>query len=144
MKHPQDRSPATPRSSSFANGEASAQIAEPATFSDIARARDAAQTRVAAQATGAPSLPHQTEAPFEKDTASVGVGPIERVMLGAIRFYQTRISPRTPPACRFQPTCSEYARLAILRYGGFKGVWLGACRIARCHPLHPGGIDPVP
>lgn len=131
MKYPQDRSPAAPQASSFAKGEASAQIAESAHFSDIAQVRDAS------------SLPHQTEAPPERDT-TIGVGPIERVMLGAIRFYQTQISPRTPPACRFQPTCSEYARLAILRYGGFKGVWLGACRIARCHPLHPGGMDPVP
>lgn len=74
----------------------------------------------------------------------VPMGSIERVMLQGIRFYQTQISPRTPPACRFQPTCSEYARRAILRYGWPKGVWLTSCRLARCHPLHPGGLDPVP
>ncbi|MCB9640279.1 MAG: membrane protein insertion efficiency factor YidD [Myxococcales bacterium] len=71
-------------------------------------------------------------------------GPTERLMLRAIKFYQTHISPKTPPSCRFQPTCSEYSRQAILRYGWHKGVWLTCCRLGRCHPLHPGGIDPVP
>ena len=69
---------------------------------------------------------------------------VTRWLLGGIRFYQTRISPHTPPACRFSPTCSEYGRLALLRYGWRKGIWLTSCRLVRCHPLHPGGFDPVP
>jgi putative membrane protein insertion efficiency factor len=65
-------------------------------------------------------------------------------MMSAIRVYQLVISPAFPPSCRFYPTCSEYALQAIARYGALKGVWLGVKRIARCHPFHPGGYDPVP
>ncbi len=45
--------------------------------------------------------------------------------------------------CRFEPSCSEYTRQAMMRYGFFKGGWKGFCRICRCHPFHPGGFDPV-
>ncbi|MFA4180480.1 membrane protein insertion efficiency factor YidD [Xylanibacter rodentium] len=61
-----------------------------------------------------------------------------------IRFYQRCISPLTPPACRFTPTCSEYTRQAIVKYGPLKGVWLGLKRILRCHPWGGRGYDPVP
>ena len=61
-----------------------------------------------------------------------------------IRFYQLLISPLFPTACRFYPTCSEYAREAVLEYGVLKGSWLAARRIARCRPFGPGGFDPVP
>ncbi|HZP27298.1 MAG TPA: membrane protein insertion efficiency factor YidD [Dehalococcoidia bacterium] len=64
--------------------------------------------------------------------------------LAFIRFYQTRISPGRPPACRFQPTCSEYGYEAIERHGVIKGSWLTVWRLCRCHPLHRGGYDPVP
>jgi hypothetical protein len=47
------------------------------------------------------------------------------------------------PACRFEPTCSEYAGVAIGRYGVLKGVGLAVCRLLKCHPFHPGGADPV-
>lgn len=61
-----------------------------------------------------------------------------------IRLYQRYISPLTPPTCRFQPTCSNYAVEAISEYGVLKGTWLGTKRILKCHPFHAGGYDPVP
>ncbi|MBV8855999.1 MAG: membrane protein insertion efficiency factor YidD [Acidobacteria bacterium] len=60
-----------------------------------------------------------------------------------LRFYKAFISPLLPPSCRFVPTCSEYAREAIERYGALRGSWMGVRRILRCHPFHPGGYDPV-
>lgn len=65
------------------------------------------------------------------------------VRLG-IRGYQVLISPLFPPSCRFTPTCSNYALLAIERHGLAKGGWLALKRIGRCHPWNPGGYDPVP
>lgn len=62
----------------------------------------------------------------------------------SIRIYQLAISPFFPPSCRFEPTCSQYAATAIERHGLVRGTTLAARRIARCHPWHPGGIDPVP
>ncbi|MBN1217986.1 MAG: membrane protein insertion efficiency factor YidD [Anaerolineae bacterium] len=64
--------------------------------------------------------------------------------LGLIHFYQKFISPALPSSCRFYPTCSQYGYQAIEKYGIFKGGWLAIKRIARCHPFHPGGYDPVP
>lgn len=61
-----------------------------------------------------------------------------------IRFYQKVISPLKPPTCRFYPTCSHYGLEAIQRFGAIKGGWLTIKRILKCHPFHPGGIDPVP
>lgn len=66
-----------------------------------------------------------------------------KIPLGLIYLYQKLVSPILPPRCRFTPTCSEYSRLAILRYG-FKGLWLSVNRILRCHPWNNGGYDPVP
>ena len=62
----------------------------------------------------------------------------------AVRFYQLCISPFTPPACRYTPTCSQYALEALRKYGIFKGSWLAAKRLARCHPWGGSGYDPVP
>lgn len=64
--------------------------------------------------------------------------------LGLIRFYQRRVSPARPPACRFLPTCSQYGYEAIQKHGLLKGGLLTLWRLARCHPFHPGGYDPVP
>lgn len=66
------------------------------------------------------------------------------VLLAIIRFYQRWISYYTPPMCRFHPTCSHYAIDAIHAWGPVRGTWMGAARILRCHPFHPGGYDPVP
>lgn len=66
------------------------------------------------------------------------------IVLSFIRFYQTFISPIKPPSCRFVPTCSAYAYEAIKQYGVVKGGWLTLCRLVKCHPFHPGGIDRVP
>ncbi len=67
-----------------------------------------------------------------------------RMMIGAIRFYQRGISPLTPSSCRFKPTCSEYARQAVMQHGAARGGWLGFRRILRCHPFGRWGFDPVP
>jgi putative membrane protein insertion efficiency factor len=66
------------------------------------------------------------------------------LVLKLIRFYQRFISPGLPAACRFHPTCSHYTYEAIEVHGVMKGSWLGIKRISRCHPLNPGGYDPVP
>jgi uncharacterized protein len=69
---------------------------------------------------------------------------MKKLVLASIRFYKRFISPALPPSCRFEPTCSVYTYQAIEKYGVIKGGWLGMKRIARCHPLNPGGYDPVP
>ena len=61
-----------------------------------------------------------------------------------VKFYQLCISPFTPPACRFTPTCSQYALEALRKCGPFKGGWLALKRILRCHPWGGSGYDPVP
>lgn len=68
----------------------------------------------------------------------------KKFLLSVIRFYQVVISPIKPPSCRFYPTCSHYGLEAVQRFGALKGGWLTLKRILKCHPFHPGGIDPVP
>ena len=67
--------------------------------------------------------------------------PVSKIFIKIIRAYQRFISPLTPPRCRFYPTCSEYAILAIRKYGAFKGSLKAAWRILRCNPFSKGGID---
>jgi putative membrane protein insertion efficiency factor len=69
---------------------------------------------------------------------------VTRVVLAALRAYQHVVSPLLPRACRFAPTCSEYARLALLEHGLGRGGWLALRRILKCHPFHRGGYDPPP
>jgi uncharacterized protein len=69
---------------------------------------------------------------------------IRRGLVLLVRVYQRLVSPLLPPACRFYPSCSAYAVTALERHGALRGVWLTARRLVRCHPFHPGGVDPVP
>lgn len=69
---------------------------------------------------------------------------LARLLMLLVRGYQLMISPLIGPRCRFTPTCSCYAQDALRLHGPWKGSWLAVRRIARCHPLHPGGHDPVP
>jgi uncharacterized protein len=69
---------------------------------------------------------------------------LKKVFISIIRFYQVAISPIKPPSCRFYPTCSHYGLEAVQRFGALKGGWLTLKRILKCHPFHPGGVDPVP
>jgi putative membrane protein insertion efficiency factor len=69
---------------------------------------------------------------------------MKALALAIIRFYQRHISPGRPPACRFLPTCSQYAYEALERHGLVKGSALTLGRLLRCHPWNPGGYDPVP
>ena len=69
---------------------------------------------------------------------------MKRAMLASLRFYKRRISPLLPPACKYTPTCSEYAMQAVERYGAASGGYLAARRLLRCHPFAKGGYDPVP
>ena len=66
------------------------------------------------------------------------------VLVFFIALYQKLLSPWLPPACRYTPTCSQYAKEAVLRYGPLRGSLLALKRLARCHPFHAGGYDPVP
>jgi putative membrane protein insertion efficiency factor len=69
---------------------------------------------------------------------------MRKLAVAAITAYRYTISPMLGPACRFHPSCSEYAQQAIDRHGLARGGWLAARRLCRCHPWHPGGHDPVP
>ena len=65
-------------------------------------------------------------------------------MIALLRFYKKFVSPMLPSACRYTPTCSEYMRQAVEKYGAGRGAWLGIKRLCRCHPFHTGGVDLVP
>ncbi len=69
---------------------------------------------------------------------------MKKIALLLIRLYQRTISRITPPSCRFTPSCSHYGYEAIEKHGFRKGGWMAIKRVGRCHPLNPGGYDPVP
>jgi uncharacterized protein len=69
---------------------------------------------------------------------------LAQLAIGAIGLYQALVSPLLPRACRFAPSCSEYARLCLALHGFGLGSWLTLRRLMRCHPFHPGGYDPPP
>ena len=69
---------------------------------------------------------------------------MKTLLLAALRTYQYLLRPMLGANCRFYPSCSDYAREAVERHGAWRGSWLAARRLSRCHPWHPGGHDPVP
>lgn len=69
---------------------------------------------------------------------------IKKTLVLIIFHYKKLVSPVLPPSCRFYPSCSDYASGAIEGHGVFKGLYLAALRLLKCHPYHPGGYDPVP
>ena len=68
----------------------------------------------------------------------------KKILIGLIRVYRYAVSPLLGPHCRFYPSCSCYAETALARHGAWRGGRLALKRLLRCHPWHPGGIDPVP
>ena len=69
---------------------------------------------------------------------------MKTLLIAAIDLYRAAVRPFLPRACRFYPSCADYAREAVLAHGAARGAALAARRLARCHPFHPGGLDPVP
>ena len=70
--------------------------------------------------------------------------PVTWAGIALVRLYQLGISPGLPSSCRFAPSCSQYMLEALQRHHALKGLLLGTWRLMRCHPFHPGGVDPVP
>ncbi len=68
---------------------------------------------------------------------------MRQLIVAFLRLYKWALSPLLPSACRYHPTCSDYMRQAVEKYGPVRGVWMGIKRLARCHPFHQGGLDPV-
>ena len=68
----------------------------------------------------------------------------QRLIIASCQAYQRYISPCLPPSCRFYPSCSEYTKESVKRFGVIKGLYLACRRLLKCHPLHRGGYDPVP
>ena len=68
---------------------------------------------------------------------------MRKLIVTLLRSYKWIVSPLVPSACRYYPSCSEYMREAVEKYGAARGVWMGLKRLARCHPFHAGGLDPV-
>ncbi len=81
----------------------------------------------------------------QRQTVAATIGRmVSKLLILPIRFYQVAISPHTPPACRFTPTCSQYAIEALRKHGPIKGLRLAIWRILRCNPWGGSGYDPVP
>jgi putative membrane protein insertion efficiency factor len=81
--------------------------------------------------------------PGSREGSGASLSPLQWIVIGALRVYKLCISPWLFSACRFYPTCSTYMLQAVEKYGALRGVWLGLQRLAKCHPFHAGGVDPV-
>jgi putative membrane protein insertion efficiency factor len=68
---------------------------------------------------------------------------MRKLIVAILRLYKSVVSPVLPSACRYYPSCSDYMRQAVEKYGPARGLWMGIKRLARCHPFHAGGLDPV-
>jgi putative membrane protein insertion efficiency factor len=68
---------------------------------------------------------------------------MRKLIVATLRLYKQVVSPVLPSACRYYPSCSDYMRQAVEKYGPVRGLWMGIKRLARCHPFHAGGLDPV-
>jgi hypothetical protein len=101
-------------------------------------------TAAGAAATDDAAVGHVDHVDVAPPAGASHAGPIARVLLVLIRFYQRWISPALPPRCRFYPTCSAYAAEALRVHGAARGTWLAVVRIAKCQPFHAGGVDRVP
>lgn len=88
-------------------------------------------------------MPHHTN-PMMRAILNMVRQALVWVLIQPIKFYRRFISPITPPVCRFQPTCSQYAIEAIVKHGPIRGLWLAVKRICRCNPWGGSGYDPVP
>jgi putative membrane protein insertion efficiency factor len=77
--------------------------------------------------------------PFDELASKTSI----RLIIALIRFYQRYLSPFTGTSCRFYPSCSEYSLQSFVKHGLLTGLYLTVVRIAKCHPFHPGGYDPV-
>ena len=69
---------------------------------------------------------------------------MRKLIVAILRLYKSVVSPLLPSACRYYPSCSDYMREAVEKYGPARGLWMGIKRLARCHPFAKGGYDPVP
>jgi uncharacterized protein len=114
----------------------------------------AARSRSRAPAAGSaePRVVHRLQSTAQSTDRSGGgsaprsgatLSPLQRLIAGGLRLYKLCISPFLPSRCRYLPTCSDYMREAVERYGAVRGTWMGLRRVARCHPFHAGGFDPV-
>ena len=122
------------------------------------QAADARGIQAAPRPLGRRALSHRLQLYGQGRTAVCGCGEsnmqgteenkwkivLRKFFLLPVYFYRVFISPLTPPSCRYTPTCSQYMVEAVLKYGIFKGGWLGIKRILRCHPWGGSGYDPVP
>lgn len=115
-------------------------LPRPAAPAGPGEAPGAGAAEPAATTTSAPDVTDHTAAAAPRARGSV----VARVLIAPIRAYQRWISPALPPTCRFTPSCSAYAVEALRVHGALRGTVLTVARVAKCHPWHPGGTDPVP
>lgn len=95
-------------------------------------------------AASAPTAPAADEPGQGRGPVRPGPRAVVRLLCGCIRLYRVCVSPLLGPHCRFHPSCSRYAIDALSGHGLWRGLGLTLGRIGRCHPFHPGGVDPVP